>query len=432
MKNTALILAFIMCFVSVNGFSLGRKDKEVINKIQADIVDLKKSQDDTAKTLKELNQTLTNNEKTRQSNDKALSGETMYNDKLIPITWETAKEFENDLDKLDFCIDRNLTLIPNEQRSSSGLVKGGKIVDNDEKNLSEEKLVISNSTLVKTAGFSLSSRDKASIEIFFPEQSALLKFVKNTQNCFELDADSIKITKNAKNYTVDERGILLCIYDERNHDNRTSLLGQGRAYNQQNNGAFSLGIHPPIPEDILVRNGQRYPYLTQSAVVEYMYMFKNSHGRSYRDIEAIIGHYIREAKTRNINSDIAIAQMWHATQSLTNRTLWNNCNYANLSTSDIRWNGKFRMGSREGVTAHIVHLLGYASIGPVRNSEVDPRFRLLADRRGKGDTLRKLCSLWVAKEKSKDYENSLRNILKDLYVFQEHYNNQQRILAASR
>lgn len=428
MYRKMLLLVFFMCFAAVCGFSSGSKDtgnKEDIDKMKADIVDLKKTQDDTARTLKELNQKLGNiAESKQQSNDSARSDERRNSDKFMPLTWETALEFENDLDKLDFYISRNLNLTAKEQNDNFGVVKDGKIVDNSEKNLPEEKLVISNNTPVKIVKFSLNPRDKASIDIFFSGQSVWLKFVRNAKDYFELDL----VTKNTKNYSFDEE-VLLCIYDERSQENRTAVPKTKTTFKQAVSG-ISSGNRPQLPEYIMLKSGQPYPYLTKDAVVEYLSL--NSQGVTDSDIEAIIKHYIKESKTENINHDIAIAQMCYATQLLTNKALFNNNNYAGLITEGAvlngkSWNGKFP-GSKIGVRAHIQHLKGYASTESLNEKNEDPRFHLLANRRGKGDTLHKLCAFWVGKNPVR-YENNLRDMLEDLYRYQEKYN--KRVLARS-
>jgi hypothetical protein len=181
---------------------------------------------------------------------------------------------------------------------------------------------------------------------------------------------------------------------------------------------------------VMAKSGQSN-YLQRHAVVEYINRIRPF---SRSTIDEIIGQYIDEAKLLGINHDIAIAQMCHATEFLGN-DLGKVMNYANFNRVGAVWQGRSWNGtfpnSRTGVRAHIQHLRGYASTVPF-NGDVDPRFHKLEGLRGKGDTLHRLCGLWVGHtpERARAYENNLIRILEDLYDFQERYN--QRGLAAAR
>jgi hypothetical protein len=178
---------------------------------------------------------------------------------------------------------------------------------------------------------------------------------------------------------------------------------------------------------VMAKSGQGN-YLTQTAVAEYLYGFRGNIPR--KDIDVIIGHYINEAKILGVNHDIAIAQMCHATDFLRN-DLWKVMNYANFSKEGAVLNGKSWNGafpdSRTGVRAHIQHLRGYASARSFAGEIVDPRFRLLGARQGKGDTLHKLCGMWPWKDPAK-YEASIKAKLEVLYDYQDSY--YRRVLAA--
>jgi hypothetical protein len=402
MNYKMLIIALIMCFSAANVFSLARK--EDIKKLNADIDGLKKSQENNTKAINDLIDKLGK----PQPNDPTRPDDRRNSGNLMPLTWETARSFEVDLINLNFYLSKSLNLTAKEQNNNYGVVKNGKIVDNNEKNLPEEKLVINSNTPVKIVKFSLTPKDKASIDIFISDQSALLKFTRNSKDYFKLDS----VTKNTRNYPIDEE-VLLCIYDERSQNNRNSV---------PRTGTTSSANRPQIPEDIMLRSGQ-YNYLTRDAVVKYL--SENSRGVSERDIRAVIGHYIEESRKENINHDIAIAQMCYATQNLSDKTLFNNMNYGGLITTGAKlngknWNGKFPR-SRTGVKAHIQHLKGYASTASLREAIVDPRFHLLANMRGKGDTIHKLSAYWV-KNNQEAYERDIKEILEKLYSYQESYN----------
>jgi hypothetical protein len=305
--------------------------------------------------------------------------------------------------------------------------------------------------------FSRNPRGKESIEVFFPGQSALLRFVRNMKNdFFELD-NSITIIKNSFDYTYDtEKGIpTLVIYDETNNDTRIRPPKPPKPpYNEPpdpppyeppdlppheppdlppHGGRSRSASHRPAisGETPVMAANRQSNYLEPSAVVEYLEKY---HGISRGKIVEIVGQYRDEAELLGINHDIAIAQMCHATEFLTNN-LWRTNNYANLNKNGAIWNGKNWNGEfssiRAGVKAHIMHLRGYGSIVPGRleGEMVDPRFHKLATLRGKGDTLHNLCRFWTGNDPRK-YEDRLKTILKELYDFQDCYN--QLGLAALR
>ena len=181
------------------------------------------------------------------------------------------------------------------------------------------------------------------------------------------------------------------------------------------------GVIPPIPQNIILAAGER-GYLTQNAVVDFITKYSRPpswFGRG--DIESLVTAYFREAGNERVNPDIAIAQMWHATQSLTHYGLLRNCNYANLEPvrgvqGMSEWDGTFS-NINTGVRAHIQHLKGYASEERPQDI-VDPRYEILAKNNflGRGDTVSKLCAIW-SRDAAK-YQNNLNDILNSMYQHQ--------------
>ena len=178
---------------------------------------------------------------------------------------------------------------------------------------------------------------------------------------------------------------------------------------------------PEIPKKIILAAGQN-GYLTEEAVVDFIK--KYSRPPSWfesRDIEALVKAYFREAKNERVNPDIALAQMWYATLSLTHYALLKNCNYANLEpvkgVEGIQsWNGVFP-NIDTGVKAHIQHLKGYAS-SERPGSIADPRYEILVKYGylGKGDTISKLSAMWT--KNTEKYESTLNEILTAMYQHQ--------------
>jgi hypothetical protein len=438
MRSKMLIFVFFMCFAAVNGFSLGGNDKN--NQQEVDIVktdiaelktELKKMQENTSWALESIDQKLLSHisgspegEKEQPSGSPvSLPHTDEWNDRFLrPITWENVLELEKDLDKLPFYVSRDLILIPKEQNSSHKVVSDDeKDAANDMNKLSEERFFISSRTEVKNAKLFRSPSDKESIEIFFSDQFALLKFVRNVKNDF-FELEDVTIKNNPGEYTFDnEKDIpLLCIYDEPGNNNK---IPPPRTPGPQTSNNSSSGTsRPSISGDmpVMVKSGQSN-YLKQTAVVEYLNQFR---GIPRNTINAIVGQYMDEAQKLGINHDIAIVQMCHATEFLTNN-LWKTNNYANLSKDSAIWKGKSWNGtfpnSRAGVKAHIMHLKGYASTERLEGEAVDPRFHKLSALRGNAKTLHELCRFWAGKEPEK-YEASLKNKLENLYDFQEKYN----------
>jgi len=132
-----------------------------------------------------------------------------------------------------------------------------------------------------------------------------------------------------------------------------------------------------------------------------------------QNTERLIELYISEALIENINHDIAIAQMLHATNFLRNQQRVNNHNYAGFSPT-VGWNGSFN-SMNEGVRAHIQHLKGYASGEPLKNTLVAPRYNILASS-GLLGTVRDFDDLYRAWSlNSVNYKNSIEVILDGLY-----------------
>ncbi|MCL2800676.1 MAG: glucosaminidase domain-containing protein [Treponema sp.] len=130
-------------------------------------------------------------------------------------------------------------------------------------------------------------------------------------------------------------------------------------------------------------------------------------------IKSLIGLYISEAAMEGINHDIAIAQMLHITQFLTNRTIVTSTfNYGGLNSTN-RWNGRFN-DRNVGVRAHIQHLRGYTR-GSLsgRNQNVNPRWEVIANIRGTIHTVEDLYPRW-SPHNTVEYRNSINSILRGL------------------
>jgi hypothetical protein len=183
----------------------------------------------------------------------------------------------------------------------------------------------------------------------------------------------------------------------------------------------------PIKNDVYWDGGfpdttiERRYSIDKDRVIVYI----KDNNRSLRwDIEPLITIYINEAREEGINPYLAIAQMLHRTNFLRNEQLIKNHNYAGLANIPGEWNGifprKMRDGRTEGVRAHIQHLKGYSSRNQPKTPIVDPRFKILERNGyiGKAKTLEQLYGWWVPAPNSRDYINSVRGIINEMYLYQ--------------
>jgi hypothetical protein len=124
--------------------------------------------------------------------------------------------------------------------------------------------------------------------------------------------------------------------------------------------------------------------------------------------------YIEEAAVEGVNHDIAFVQMCHETGFLRYGALvkpeWNN--FCGLGAIGPNQPGEIFPDPRTGVRAHIQHLQAYASVGPLKQALVDPRYRYV--KRGSSPAIDGLAGTWAADKK---YGEKLAAMMKRLYDF---------------
>jgi hypothetical protein len=126
------------------------------------------------------------------------------------------------------------------------------------------------------------------------------------------------------------------------------------------------------------------------------------------EIADIVKIYFDEAASERINHDIAIAQMLHATEYLTNIERTAVHNYSGMLNASFR-------NRATGIRAHIQHLKFYAE-GALESKNtivVDPRYSVLKARQYLGTvrTLEDLCRKW---SESPGYLSSIRSKLDEI------------------
>jgi hypothetical protein len=125
-------------------------------------------------------------------------------------------------------------------------------------------------------------------------------------------------------------------------------------------------------------------------------------------------YYVEEAAAEGVNHDTAFAQMCLETGFL---------RYGGLVTPDMNnfcglgaigpgQTGHIFPDARSGVRAHIQHLQAYASVEPLNQDLIDPRYYYV--KRGSSPTIQGLAGTWAA---DMAYSEKIGAILQRLYEF---------------
>jgi len=131
-------------------------------------------------------------------------------------------------------------------------------------------------------------------------------------------------------------------------------------------------------------------------------------------VRMLSAYYVEEAAAEGVNHDTAFAQMCLETGFL---------RYGGLVTSDMNnfcglgaigpeQPGNIFPDPRSGVRAHIQHLQAYASVEPLNQELIDPRYRYV--KRGSSPTIHGLAGTWAA---DRAYSEKISAILQRLYEF---------------
>ncbi len=137
-------------------------------------------------------------------------------------------------------------------------------------------------------------------------------------------------------------------------------------------------------------------------------------------VERLASYYKEESAVEGVNSDVAFAQMCLETGFLQFGGLVTEDmhNFCGLGAVNEENRGVIFSDERIGVRAHIQHLKAYASIEPLQNECVDPRYRYV-NPRGKALYIENLSGTWAADAL---YGEKLENILIRMYDFQRQKN----------
>jgi len=316
---------------------------------------------------------------------------------IVPLTWELVSLMQNtniSLNDLNYFLSRSFTMIISEQYDNPKIeIKNGALVVNEQQRASS--LLFTNNQIGKLHGFPVSGSIDV-FEVIFKSgnKDIAMRFRKTNQNIFELYSAVI----DTRPYTLhsDEGLPQLSI---------SSNMGRG--------GDSEVQAYPSANTAGRTRNVEGAGSLNKSGVVEYIKTQRPPLNDS--EIERIVQTYFDEAAFENINHDIAIAQMLHASNFLKNNQRVSGFNYSGLIELP-NWEGKFS-NMTEGVRAHIQHIKGYASKTLNRQQIVDPRYYLLVNLKylGTVKTFDQLYGKWTASPEN--YKQNIERILNGLYQY---------------
>lgn len=168
--------------------------------------------------------------------------------------------------------------------------------------------------------------------------------------------------------------------------------------------ALAIGSHPI---DRIMSHGN-------TSLVQLITFLNNKNPDALNRFPDLPKLYREEGNAEGVNFDIAFAQMGIETNFLRFGKLVKpeQNNFASLGGMKTSEGGETFSSERLGVRAHIQHLKAYASTEPLRQAEVDPRFRLV--RRGIAPLLDQLSGRWTA---DTQYGRRILNGVRQLYEF---------------
>jgi len=317
---------------------------------------------------------------------------------ITPLTLELVNLIQSSgksLNELYYFISKPFTMVISEQYDVPGIeIQNGTLIMPDRSQSST--IVFNGNQAGRLHEFPVSgSADIFEVVFKIGSRDIALKFRKNQQNFFELFSA-----------VIDTRPYML---------HSDTELPQLAISSNISSGGERVQAFPSA------QAGGRSGYvegrgsLERNKIIAYIKSQNSSLKES--DIEKLIGAYIEEAAFENINHDIAIAQMLHATNFLKNRRRVSSHNYAGLIELP-NWNGRFA-SMTEGVRAHIQHIKGYSGAAMNRQQIVDPRYNVLVNLKYSGTvkTFDQLYERWTANPEN--YKKNIEKILDGLFLYNQ-------------
>lgn len=146
--------------------------------------------------------------------------------------------------------------------------------------------------------------------------------------------------------------------------------------------------------------------------VQMIVFLKNNNSSALQQFPELPKLYREEAAVEGVNADIAFAQMCLETSFLQfiGDVSSSQNNFANLGSAGGGISGAVFSSARAGVRAHIQHLKAYASLEPLVQEVIDPRFRFIT--RGIAPLIEQLSGRMSAEL---DYGDRLLAMVRRLY-----------------
>ncbi|MDR0475468.1 MAG: hypothetical protein LBH43_17575 [Treponema sp.] len=443
MKNTALILALIMCFVSYQVFAFGVAEKPPKPPKPQKVTNIKGGENKItggnntisggATTVSEGPTTVNGGPTEIRGGTTTVSGGNIIVPGAqgaadrIPVTFKIVEfmlKRDGSADGLKFYLSKPVTLRIYEQKETKEVEFTNGMVILNPANPADEKIIeFSENNEGKLTDIPGPEKGR-DLEIFFQEHGKTLIFRRNVQqNCYELYSVKILDNRSYRIVAPNERPRLVVRgKDNRNISDEVKVVPTtGTAHDNQqqrnvNNNAvlsyldFNAGnfndtyMHPgddnlfaASPRSIMGRGS-----VSQESVIAYA---RNKNPSLSRSDIAIINEYFREAD--GVNVDLAIAQMLYASDCFKNQTRIRNNNFAGFSSAQPG-NGTFP-NMNTGVKAHIQHLKAYAKETLKSSEIVDPRYSLAFAHGFHGMKFEDLYSRWTASPGN--YEENIEAIL---------------------
>jgi len=427
MKKTALILAFLVCFINYQGFAGGKPEKKP-QKTDENIA----TKDDVKKMGESIIASMNEEFKKRATvspgsvtpgGSSTVNTSNSGNSNRIPLTPKIVqfllKDDENS-NGLKFYISEAIIVKIFEAKETAEIEKKNNMIVLNNPQLPDTPKKTTEFTKDSEGvinGFGPESDRARQIKIRFPDQeNRTLIFTRNTQrDNYELteveilddkirrvdSLVSIQLMVSGTNDRKTELKVMPVEYTYINNqqpDNFSNNNYSYTSYNNTNTPQHNVNNNKSVNTSRSVMGtGSSNP---QSVIA---YVRKINPALSNSDI-VIINEYFKEANYEGVNVDLAIAQMLHCTNFFRNRENMADCNYGGLSgVSFQNWT--------IGVRAHIQHLKAYARQKPKREL-VDPRFSKAWERGFPGIMFDQVYPIWAPQSPS--YGRKIEEILRHL------------------
>jgi len=441
MKRTALILAFLVCFINYQGFAKGLFEKKP-QKTDENIA----TKDDVKKMGEQIIASMNEEFKNRGTptpggGSGGGSGTTVNppnqgNSSRIPVTPKIVQFLLKDDDNstgLKFYISEAIIVKIFESKETAEIEKKDNMIVLNNPQLPDtprKTTEFSKDSEGVINGFGPANDRGRQIKIRFPDkENRTLIFTRNVQkDNYELTEVEVLDDKTRRVDSIVSIQLMVSGTNDRKTEFKVMPVEYAYINNQQQENLFSNNVQSGQRSNIVNNNYSYTTYYSASTPQPNVnnnravntsrgvigagttnpqrviaYAKRRNPSLSNSNI-VIVNEYFKEAIYEGVNVDLAIAQMLYATDYFRNRERIANCNYGGLSGASFQnWT--------MGVRAHIQHLKAYARQRPNREL-VDPRFSLAWERGSPGITFEQVYPIWAPQNPS--YGRIIEEILRNL------------------